>query len=150
MSDSTNNQMENGFPPYADLEQNNEIQSSSVGDMFHAMPANILGFELGEVFVDDDNDMENNRALKFDIDIQLRILEELKLLRTDIQTLRINSMIIKEEVRTNTELTKLLWITLNSTRTHITIPSTQQNEKSVSDDRESIHQPLEKANDVEN
>ena len=55
MSDSTNNQMENGFPPYADLEQNNEIQSSSVADTFHAMPANMLGLELGEDFVDDDN-----------------------------------------------------------------------------------------------
>ena len=131
MSENTYNKKKNGFPPYADLEQNNETQSSSVFDMFHPMPANMLGFELGEGFVDDDNDMENNRALKFDIDIQLKILEELKLLRTDIQTLRINSMIIKEEVRTNTQLTKLLWITLNSTGTHITIPSTQQTEKEL-------------------
>ena len=75
MSDSTNNQMENGFPPYADLEQKKEIQSSSIFDMFDAMPANMLGLELGEGLVDDDNVMDNNRALKFDIDMQLKYLK---------------------------------------------------------------------------
>ena len=69
----------------------------------------------------------NNSPHTFDIVLQLKVLEEIKLMRTDIQTLRINIMLIKEEVRTNIQLTKCLLETSFSTDTKMrSFPTSRQ------------------------
>ena len=78
----------------------------------------------------------NNSPHTFDIVLQLKVLEEIKLMRTDIQTLRINIMLIKEEVRTNIQLTKCLLETSFSTDTKMrSFPTSQQRaEESITGD----------------
>jgi TonB family protein len=44
----------------------------------------------------------------------LKIIEELELLRTELLAIRINCLVIKDDVRENTMLTKRLWDTLRS------------------------------------
>ena len=83
----------------------------------------------GEGLHCDENDMDNlsiDCSQEFDIVLHVKMIKELKLMRTDLEVLRLDNMIIKEELRTNQQLTKLLWDTLNTTDTQIRSPATSQ------------------------
>ena len=119
-----------------DLENENEMQTSPEINMYDERSSKTVAREEiecngneNEGFDYDDNNMDHSStgfAHKFDIVLQLKMIEEMKQMRAELQTLRINSMIIKEEIRTNTMLTKLLWSTLNSTDTQFLSPTTRQ------------------------
>jgi hypothetical protein len=55
-----------------------------------------------------------NETQEYDMVLQLKMLEELQLLRTELLAIRINCLVIKDDVRENTMLTKRLWDTLRS------------------------------------
>ena len=76
-----------------------------------------------------------NETQEYDMVLQLKMLEELQLLRTELLALRINCLVIKDDVRENTMLTKRLWDTLRSVDAQIQdAASRKKSEESIVDD----------------
>ena len=77
-----------------------------------------------------------NETQEYDMVLQLKMLEELQLLRTELLALRINCLVIKDDVRENTMLTKRLWDTLRSVDAQIQdAASRKKSEESIVDDK---------------
>lgn len=76
-----------------------------------------------------------NETQEYDMVLQLKMLEELQLLRTELLAIRINCLVIKDDVRENTMLTKRLWDTLRSVDAQIQdAASRKKSEESIVDD----------------
>jgi len=77
-----------------------------------------------------------NETQEYDMVLQLKMLEELQLLRTELLAIRINCLVIKDDVRENTMLTKRLWDTLRSVDAQIQdAASRKKSEESIVDDK---------------
>ena len=76
-----------------------------------------------------------NETQEYDMVLQLKMLEELQLFRTELLAIRINCLVIKDDVRENTMLTKRLWDTLRSVDAQIQdAASRKKSEESIVDD----------------
>ena len=76
-----------------------------------------------------------NETQEYDMVLQLKMLEELQLLRTELLAIQINCLVIKDDVRENTMLTKRLWDTLRSVDAQIQdAASRKKSEESIVDD----------------
>ena len=76
-----------------------------------------------------------NETQEYDMVLQLKMLEELQFLRTELLAIRINCLVIKDDVRENTMLTKRLWDTLRSVDAQIQdAASRKKSEESIVDD----------------
>ncbi len=76
-----------------------------------------------------------NETQEYDMVLQLKMLEELQLLRTELLAIRINCLVIKDDVRENTMLTKRLWDTLRSVDAQIQdAASRKKSEESIVND----------------
>ena len=76
-----------------------------------------------------------NETQEYDTVLQLKRLEELQLLRTELLAIRINCLVIKDDVRENTMLTMRLWDTLRSVDAQIQdAASRKKSEESIVDD----------------
>jgi hypothetical protein len=85
----------------------------------------------------DDNKMNEsiNETQEYDMVLQLKMLEELQFLRTELLAIRINCLVIKDDVRENTMLTKRLWDTLRSVDAQIQdAASRKKSEESIVND----------------
>jgi hypothetical protein len=72
---------------------------------------------------------------EYDIVLQLKMLEELQFLRTELLAIRINCLVIKDDVRENRMLTMRLWDTLRSVDAQIQdAASRKKSEESIVDD----------------
>jgi len=76
-----------------------------------------------------------NETQEYDMVLQLKMLEELEFLRTELLAIRINCLVIKDDVRENTMLTMRLWDTLRSVDAQIQdAASRKKSEESIVDD----------------
>ena len=115
-----------------DLIQQNLLQATSSEQEMTITMSN-EGLEIGIAYdADTDKEMKESTDMPHDFDmvLQLKMVEELQLMRTELLGLRINCMVIKDDIRENTMLTKRLWETLMRTEGEIQSPTLHQRAES--------------------